>query len=127
MTGTIEISVDHQHRQLNFVAEGFFDGRAVTRIGEDKIACLRELGGEPTDHVSLVDVSACKIQRQEVLAAFVGLIRDERYRARRVAFVTGPDSLAKMQIRRVNTREATVRIFADRDAAQTWLSDANPR
>ena len=125
MTSYSRITLDREHRMLIFEAGGFLEIEAVQGVGAAKIAALRELGGSMTDHVSLVDVSACKIQSREVVEAVMAILHDRRYRARRQAFLVNDSSLAKMQVRRALEGVNSARLFEDRAAAMAWLKQAD--
>lgn len=126
MSGTISLVLDRQRRLLTYVAEGFFDEADVGRLATQKLALLRSLGGDMNDHLTLADVSGCKIQGQVVAAQFATLIADKRSLARRMAFVTGSGTLIRMQVRRLIQGIETAQLFADRTSAEAWLFDCEP-
>jgi len=69
-------------------------------------------------YLILIDVDACTIQSQEMIAAMrehMGTMP----KARRIAMVTG-SSLARMQVRRLMT-QSYARIFENGEAAREWL------
>jgi hypothetical protein len=76
----------------------------VAQLGEARSRAHAELTCPPNRHVTLVDVSALKLQAQAVLPAFMTQIADPALRSRRLAFVVG-GSLARMQVRRVTVRD----------------------
>ena len=123
MNGSATITVDRECRILTFHAEGFFDEEGVTRLAEKKAAALRSLGGRPSDHVSIVDVTKCKIQSQEIVVAFASLIQDRTSASKRLAFVAGPGCLMRMQLRRMKGGEEVSRLFDDVASAKQWLMD----
>jgi hypothetical protein len=120
MSPAFEIVADPQRNLLRMALSGFFQPEDVARFAERKRAAHAELRCSPNTHVTLVDVSACKIQTQTVVGAFAALIADPRYRARRTAFVTG-SSLATMQVRRLINGAADMRLYADPVLAEAWL------
>lgn len=102
---------------------GFFsedDIRAFRQVLDLKLRALR---CPPNAHLSLVDVRAMKIQRQEIVAAFAGLVGHPEVRSKRLAFVTG-SSLARMQTRRLTDRPG-VAFFTDIAQAEAWLKSAD--
>ena len=76
---------------------------------------------EPNQHVTLCDVSAMKIQTQDIVTAFSKVVGHATFQSRRLAFVTG-SSLARMQTRRLTDR-AGVEFFVDAALAEAWLLD----
>ena len=121
MQPCFHLAVDRRRRLLTFMASGFFDLASIERVAGEKAAASHALGGDLHDHSSIVDVCDCKIQAQEVAEGFARVIRDPRYLARRVAFVVGPSSLARMQVRRTTQELATVRMFDSVAEAEAWL------
>ena len=120
MDPAFAIAVDPRRSLLRITLSGFFQLEDVARFAERKRFAHAELRCPPNRHVTLADVSACKIQPQTVVGAFAGLIGDPRYRARRIAFVTG-SSLASMQVRRLINGAADMRLYADPELAEAWL------
>ncbi len=70
--------------------------------------------------VSLCDYSGATVQSQEVVAAFIDMMKDPAVRSRKVAVCTG-STLPKLQAERANLDHAEFRFFTDREAAQAWL------
>jgi len=93
---------------------------SVTEVAE-YIAALRKAfiaGRFRAGYLLLIDVTACPIQPQEMIAA----MRDHMAsmpKARRIAMVTG-SSLSRMQVRRLMT-QSYLRIFETADQAREWL------
>ncbi|HEX8484077.1 hypothetical protein [Sphingomonas sp.] len=89
-------------------------------------ASLREAHGRFArargSHLTLCDVSACRIQLQDVVTAFRALLDDKDLMSQRMAFVTG-GSPAKMQVRRIINR-GSCRFFDDVESAEKWLFSA---
>ena len=67
----------------------------------------------------LCDVSAMKIQTQDMGGVFSNIVGDSAFRSRKLSFVTG-STLARMQTRRLTNLEG-VAYFTDVDEARTWL------
>ena len=125
MGPTFSVSIDPRCKLLRVRLSGFFQVDDVAALEVEKRAALARLGTAPNDHVTLVDVSACKLQPQDVFRAFQAAIADPRYMARRIAFVTG-DSLSRMQVRRMLTRD-DADFFDHVDTAEAWLFEPVPR
>lgn len=127
MIGSVSLVLDRQRRLLTYVARGFLEEDEVSRLVESKDELLRSLGGDLNDHVTLADVSACQIQSQTVAVRLTAMIGDRRSLPRRMAFVTGPGSLVRMQLRRMIQGAETAQMFIDRDAAEAWLFSPEPQ
>jgi len=92
-------------------------------VGEvaEYIAALRKafiVGRFRAGYAILIDVTACPIQPQDMIAA----MRDHMGsmpKASRIAMVTG-SSLSRMQVRRLMT-QSYLRIFDTPDQARDWL------
>ena len=124
MTGNATITVDRESRVLAFRAEGLFDEDGVARLARAKAAAIQSLGGRSDDHVSIVDVTGCKIQSQDVVTAFASMMGDQALASRKTAFVAGPGCLIRLQIRRTTAHRDSARMFDNVDTARHWvLSD----
>ena len=121
MVGSVSLVLDRSRRLLSYVAEGFLDEADIVRLVARKQTLLRSLGGDPKDHITLADVSACIIQSQTVAAQLAAMIGDRLSLPRRMAFVTGPGSLVRIQVRRMIQGAETAQMFVDRETAETWL------
>ncbi|HEX8413997.1 MAG TPA: hypothetical protein VF637_08945, partial [Sphingomicrobium sp.] len=84
---------------------GLFTLNDVQAFAAEQRAAYAKLGTARGRHRTLCDVSECKIQLQEVFAAFRQLLEDPWLMSERMAFVTG-GSPAKMQIRRLISRDS---------------------
>ena len=120
MSGSITISADRLHCMLRMTLTGFFALDDVARYADARSAAFRELGCGPDTHATLSDIRDCKIQAQDVLAAFARVTRDPAYRARRIAFITG-SSLSRRQAARLADGDR-VRSFPNETAALAWLT-----
>ena len=119
MTPSFAITLEPARCLMRITLGGFFDLQHVAALENDKLDALIRLGCRPNQHYTLVDVSACKLQPQDVFHAFQAAISDPRYMSRRIAFVTG-GSLARMQVRRMLARNDAA-FFDTVDAAEAWL------
>ena len=124
MNPTYEVTIEPRRKLLRVTLGGFFTVADVAALEAEKRAALVRLGCERNQHFTLVDVTACKLQPQDVVAAFKVAISDPRYMARRLAFVTG-SSLARMQVRRMLTRD-DANIFDTCQKAEAWLFEPIP-
>jgi len=119
MSPTFEVTIDTARKLLRVTLTGFFDVQDVEALEAEKVLALRRLAVAPNQHLTLVDVSGCKLQPQDVFHAFQSAIGDPRYMAKRIAFVTG-SSLARMQVRRMLLRDDAA-FFDTIEAAEAWL------
>jgi len=124
MDATFDVTIEPGRKLLRVSLGGFFALGDVAALEVEKRAALVRLGCGPNQHVTLVDVTACKLQPQDVVGAFQATIAEPRYMARRIAFVTG-SSLARMQVRRMTTRNDAA-IFDSVKAAEAWLFETIP-
>lgn len=113
------IHVDRERSLLSLTLTGFFGCEDVVAFELAKAAAMAQLGCSPNRHLTLCDISAMKIQPQDVVERFGMLLADPQFMSRRMAVVLG-DSLARGQIRRL-ILERNARCFADRRSAERWL------
>jgi hypothetical protein len=123
MTPTFTITIEPERKLLRVTLGGFFDLQDVIALENEKRAALLRLGCAQNEHLSLIDVSGCKLQSQDVVQAFQSAIGDKRYMSKRIAFVTG-SSLARMQVRRMLERKDAA-FFETVEAAEAWLFEAD--
>ena len=122
MLPTYSISIDPHRYLLRLSLSGFFDRPTLTRFVADRNAAVVRLGCRPKSHVTLCDLTACKLSTPEIVEDFRQMVGDPRYASRRLAFVVEA-SLARMQLRRVVQRD-DVAYFTDVADAERWLSAA---
>ena len=121
VNGHATLTVDRARRLFNFSAEGFFDVEGVASLAAQKAAALQSLGGRAGDHVSIVDVTGCRIQSQDVVAAFSDMIADCAIASRKVAFVASPGCQMRLQVRRMTRDRDASGLFDDVDSAKRWV------
>ena len=124
MQATQTIRVDPQQKLVAITLTGFFDAAGATQLAIDAKAAIDSLAGPRNQHLTLIDVSDCKLQSQDVVAAFQNALGNPLYTSRRLAFVTD-SSLSRIQVRRVLNRD-TARWFGNRREAEAWLCDDRP-
>ncbi|MES2096423.1 MAG: hypothetical protein V4459_06660 [Pseudomonadota bacterium] len=90
--------------------QAFFDARAVEHA---KLHC------GPNQHLTLNDLTAMKVQSQEIVAGFQSLLADPAYRSRRLAFVVSRTLARSQLMRALNGRDA--KCFEKRADAEKWL------
>lgn len=123
MTASYLIDVDQRHCLVRMHLAGFFTAADVEGFTRDQQAAYARLGERVGRHLTLVDVSECKIQTQDVVEAFRRLLTDPARMSRRIAFVTG-SSPARMQIRRLIARDSA-KFFEATSAAEHWLLEGD--
>jgi|UniRef100_UPI0035C96994 hypothetical protein len=119
MAATHDIRLDPVRKLLTLTLTGFFDVSQVAQIHAEIVGGIATLGCAPNRHLTLVDVSASKLQAQDSVAAFGAIIVDPRIMSRKLAMVVG-SSLARMQVRRILLR-ADAECFDSVAAARLWL------
>ena len=119
MSASYLISVDSYRKLVSLKLTGFFTFADAGELIVDVRAAVVSVGCAPNSHLTLCDVSACKLQPQDVVSAFGDHMRDQRYQSRRFAFVVG-NSAARMQVRRLLDR-GNVACFDDPVEAECWL------
>lgn len=118
MTDKFDIAIDSASGVVLLTLTGFLTLEEVADFARRQKAsydCLAPVKG----HLTLCDISACKIQTNEVVEAFRRLLTDPALRSRRIAFVTG-NSPARMQVRRLIDRDSA-RFFENAADAEAWL------
>lgn len=95
--------------------QAFYDARAVEHA---RLTC------GPNQHVTLSDVSAMKVQSQDIVSAFQNLLGDSAYRSRKLAFVVDRTLARSQLMRALNGR--TARCFENRAEAEKWLFAHDP-
>lgn len=119
MDAVYQITADRFRGTMRVTMGGFFSKPDVEAFVRELRMKLALLGTEPNAHMMLCDVRRMKIQTQEIVAAFTGVVGHPSLRSRRLAFVTG-SSLARLQTRRLTDRPG-VAFFDTIEAAEAWL------
>lgn len=119
MVANFSFDVDPAQSVVRITLGGFFGAADVASFAEAQAKAYAILPRTGVRHLTLCDISACKIQLQEVVDGFRRLLDDPALMSRRIAFVTG-NSPAKMQIRRMVNRD-TARAFERLEDAERWL------
>ncbi|RZL17640.1 MAG: hypothetical protein EOP64_13525 [Sphingomonas sp.] len=120
MDAHFSIEIEPERCLIHIIMGGFFGNEDMSEFRNDLTEKLYRLGCSPNDHLTLCDVSAMKIQTQDMVGVFSNVVGDPVFRSRKLAFVTG-STLARMQTRRLTNREG-VAYFTDADEARKWLS-----
>ena len=108
------------HRKLVVMKiVGMLTREQVEQLYREEHAAIAAMGCRLGEQICLVDLTDCKLQVQDVAAAFKEKQGDARIMARRLALYTG-SSLARMQARRITDR-ANAELFETREQAEAWL------
>ena len=119
MSAEFSIQADPSRDLIRIRMAGFFTQADMLDFVEARRAAHAELRCRPNRHVTLNDVRDMKIQSQEMVDAFRGLLADPLYRSRRLAFVVGPTLTRTQLTRAISNRDA--RCFDDIWTAEAWL------
>ena len=98
---------------------GFFSIEQMAVLRTELASAIDRLDRGPGKHMSIYDISECKIQSQDVVNAFRSMSDAKHVGARRLAVVTG-GSLMRMQLSRILVGRDT-RVFNDKEDARRWL------
>jgi hypothetical protein len=122
MSATFQIEADPARDLIRIRMGGFFtpaDIAAFLKAREDahaKLTCGRN------QHVTLNDVRDMKIQSQDAVDAFRGMLAQPHHASRRLAFVVSPTLARSQLMRAIDARHA--RLFEDPATAEAWLFSA---
>ena len=119
MQSHFRIATDDSRCLLRIELGGFFEAADVVALAGERAMAIGRMRCGRNRHVTLCDVSACKIQAQDVTEVFAAMIADPAFQSRRLAIVTG-SSLARMQVRRMLQRDGAA-YFDDVASAEAWL------
>lgn len=119
MNPWFEIILNRDDGCITLRMGGFFQPTDIEDLALALTHAIERLGTEPNAHRTLCDITAMKIQTQESVAIFAGVVGSPKLRSAKLAFVTGA-TLARMQARRLTSRE-NVAFFDDVEQALCWL------
>ncbi len=126
MEAIYKVEVDPATNMVRHYLAGFFEPIDVENYVAARNAAHAQLTSAPNQHVTLVDVRDMKIQQQDIVKTFGGVLADPRHHSRKLAFVVAL-SLARMQLLRA-TAHRTAQYFSTIEEAEAWLmapADAN--
>lgn len=103
INGEYAIVADPARKLIRISFMGFWGADTMARFVTDEQAAVSSLGCEVGSHLVLADVSGAMLQSQDVVAAFHRFIAEAKFKAARLAFVTGNAAL-RMQARRLLLR-----------------------
>ena len=121
MTAKYSIVADERRATLHVTMWGFFGMADVDSFTRDLRLALADLNTKPNDHRMLCDLRQMKIQAQDIVTAFGGIVGSADLRSRRLAIVAGK-SLVRKQATRLIDREGAS-YFDTIEAAQFWLHE----
>jgi len=117
MDAQYEITPYIAQNMVRIKMRGFFGQQDVQGFAAAYREALSNL--QAPGHLTLVDITAMKIQAQDIVGGFAGLLASPDIRSRKLAFVCS-SSLARLQAQRLTNREG-VEFFEDAKDAETWL------
>lgn len=120
MNATHLVTAYPQRDLLRITLGGFFGPADVASFNRARMAAHAQLTCARNQHVTLVDVSDMRLQPQDVVALFRGIIADPATRSRKLALVTGC-SVVRMQVRRLIERQG-IAVFTHAADAEAWLT-----
>lgn len=116
----IRITSDKSRKLVIADMSGFLDPADVQRFGEEKDAAVAAMGLGSGEYHMLVNTEGCVIQSQEVVAAFIRVVLESPFQARRLAVVRH-DNLTRMQTRRILNVHGNADLFGSIAEAEEWL------
>lgn len=119
------VAVDRRNAIVSMRLWGFFSLEDAEKAAADLHDAIRSLGPRAGKHVTLYDLTETQVASTELVEHFGRYFTDPAFAsiwARKVAFVT-ESALATLQLRRVQNDRTDIRIFAERQAAMSWLLD----
>lgn len=120
MNAAYAFTVDPARSCIRLRMGGFFTpadmpGLLAARSGAHaQLLCL------PHEHITLIDLRDMKIQAQEMVEAFAGMLSNAGFHGRRLAVVVSP-GLLRTQVRRIIQEHAGVQIFESLRMAEAWI------
>lgn len=108
---------------IRITLSGFFTADDLAAFEQRLATAHCDLLCGPNRHLTLADLSAMKVQSQDMVDAFRGLLADPSYHSRRLAVVVDP-TLLRSQVRRALDGRAA-QWFASKTMAEAWLFAAD--
>lgn len=119
MSAVYTIDVEPSRDLVRIEMSGFFTEADIAGFLDARAAAHAQLSCGPNQHLTLNDLRGMKIQAQEIVEAFRGMLADPSYRSKRLAFVVSPTLARSQLVRAVASRNA--RFFEDIAEAEMWL------
>ena len=118
------IQIDKANNRVMIRAAGFWLKQPVEHFCLQLRHTLPALGAGLGRHALICDLTESFVSPAETIEALKAIFTDPahvRLRARHVAFVTR-SALARLQLERLATARAGIRVFADEAAALDWVA-----
>ncbi len=116
MDASFSIDPDPRLNLMRVRMTGFFSPADVQSFSAAYRAGLMTLR---PNQLTIVDITEMKIQAQDIVGAFAGLMATPEIRSRKLAFVCG-STLARLQAQRLTDRPG-VEFFRTVEDAEAWL------
>jgi hypothetical protein len=120
MSAHFSIDAEPERDLISIRMGGFFGLDDIGAFVKARREAHAQLRCPPNAHVTINDLREMKIQSQDIVDAFQGMLsKRDIYRSRRLAFVVSP-TLARTQLMRALTSR-NARCFESRAEAERWL------
>jgi hypothetical protein len=125
IAGEMSVRFDVATGQVRAYGAGFWSPRQAKAYFQDWEKLIREIHAQGIAVSALVDMGDGQVQSSEV-AAIIASVTSDKYRPGDAIAMLVPNSLAKIQMRRVLDARYH-EYFISRSAAETWLKGRAPR
>jgi hypothetical protein len=112
------ISCSPEDDYIEVKLTGFLTPETGQKFAEAYIGAKAKLSADKSRHRTLFDLSELKIQTQDIVAQFGGMLADPSIRSARLALYVG-DSAVRMQLKRI--AHENTEIFDSLADAREWL------
>jgi hypothetical protein len=119
MPAQFTVTADPSRDLIRIRMSGFFTPADIDAFCAARAVEHAKLTCGPNRHLTINDVTGMKVQAQDVVGAFQGLLADPSYRSRRLAFVVSRTLARSQLVRALDQRVA--RCFEDAAQAEAWL------
>lgn len=116
----ITVSAEPHRKLIRARMGGILTVQEVMDFSRQEQDAVRAMGLGSGEFVLLVDVAEDAVQTQEVMKAFMDLIQNSTFKARRIASVR-KGALNRLQSRRLRDVRSNVEVFDDTASAEAWL------
>jgi hypothetical protein len=119
MSAHFTILADPDRDLIQISMSGFFSPDDIQAFCDARATEHAKLHCGPNQHLTINDLTAMKVQSQDIVSGFQSLLADPAYRSRRLAFVVSRTLARSQLMRALNGRDA--KCFENRADAEKWL------
>jgi hypothetical protein len=119
MSAHFTVMADPERDLILISMSGFFSPDDIEAFFAARASEHAKLHCGPNQHLTINDLTAMKVQSQDIVAGFQSLLADPAYRSRRLAFVVSRTLARSQLMRALNGRDA--KCFESRKDAERWL------